>query len=117
MLAVAHSSRYGGAGYTASNLATVAGGNGSAAEVAIHEFGHSLGDLADEYDYGGPETYTGGEPPDANVSVFNAAMLASMQRKWFRKQAMSNAYERCSSPRPWMKSRGGPSPQSEKSRR
>ncbi len=84
VLAVANSSTYGGAGYTSANLATVSGGNGAAAEVAIHEFGHSLGNLADEYDYGGPETYTGGEPPDANASVYTAQQQLDLMRKWFR---------------------------------
>jgi hypothetical protein len=37
-------------------------------EVEIHEIGHSLGLLADEYDY--PyQTYTGGEPGEANITT------------------------------------------------
>jgi hypothetical protein len=90
VLAVANSSKYGGAGYTGSNLATVSGGDLSASEIAIHEFGHSLGDLADEYDYGGPTTYVGGEPPASNVSIHNAAALAAQQRKWFRWLGVNN---------------------------
>jgi hypothetical protein len=56
--------RYGGC---ASTFAVSYNGS-SMAEVQIHELGHSLGSLADEYDYAG-QTYTGGEPGEANVTV------------------------------------------------
>ena len=52
VLAVANSAKYGGAGYTSSDLATFSGSNGSSTQVATHELGHSLGNLADEYDTG-----------------------------------------------------------------
>ena len=84
VLAIANSSKYGGAGYPSSNLGTVAGANSASVDVAIHEMGHSLGDLADEYDYGGSTTYSGGEPPDANASLLNASQLVAQQRKWWR---------------------------------
>ena len=84
VLAVANSSKYGGAGYPSSNLGTVAGANGSAVDVAIHENGHSLGDLADEYTYGGSTTYTGSEPSDANASKLTEAQQTAQQRKWYR---------------------------------
>ena len=83
-LAIANSSKYGGAGYPSQNLGTLAGGNGLALEIALHEFGHSFADLADEYDYGGPANWPGGEPGEANVTVFTAAQLAAQQRKWYR---------------------------------
>src|SRR6185503_9300194 len=38
-------------------------------EVQTHEFGHSFGGLADEYDTGGPQTYFGFEPSQANVTA------------------------------------------------
>lgn len=82
VFAVANSSKYGGAGYTASDLATFSGGNGASPEVAIHEIGHSLGDLADEYDYADGATYNGPEPPDANVSIFTEAQMESAGTKW-----------------------------------
>jgi hypothetical protein len=82
--ALANSSTYGGAGYPANDLATCAGANGSSLEIMRHEFGHALGNLADEYEYGGPVTYTGGEPADINVSIFTAAQMAATSAKWFR---------------------------------
>ena len=82
VLAIANSSKYGGAGYSSNDLGTAAGQNASAVEIAIHEMGHSLGDLADEYTYGGPSNYTGGEPSAANLSTLSAAQMQSQQRKW-----------------------------------
>lgn len=38
-------------------------------EVAIHELGHSAFGLADEYDYGGPDTFADGEPGEPNVTI------------------------------------------------
>jgi hypothetical protein len=82
MLALANSTRYGGAGY--SNLATMAGDNSWSVELALHEFGHSFGKLADEYDYGGNETYTDPEPSQINVSIYNAQQQTDLQTKWYR---------------------------------
>lgn len=82
VIAMANSTRYGGAGY--SNLATLAGGNGSSVELALHEFGHSFGKLADEYSYGGAETYTGSEPSSINNSIYDVSEQLSRQTKWYR---------------------------------
>jgi hypothetical protein len=82
VIAVANTTKYGGAGYPFNNLGTVAGGNGAAADIFIHELGHSLGDLADEYTYGGPANYTGPERPEPNVSIYNASEIASFGIKW-----------------------------------
>jgi hypothetical protein len=82
ILALANSTRYGGAGYT--SLATMAGNNSQSVELALHEFGHSFGKLADEYEYDGPETYTGPEPPQINISIYDAGQQASLQTKWYR---------------------------------
>lgn len=38
-------------------------------EVAVHEFGHSIFDLADEYQYDREDTFTGGEPGRVNVTI------------------------------------------------
>lgn len=62
-----NSSLYGGTGGL---FATYAGGNYAAAEVALHEIGHSFGNLADEYTYGGAQPrYDGAEPSAPNVSL------------------------------------------------
>jgi hypothetical protein len=57
--------RYGGGG---GKFAVFAGGNISSAEVALHEMGHSLFNLADEYG-GDPGEYPGAEPTEPNVTA------------------------------------------------
>lgn len=84
VLAIANTTKYGGVGYPSSNCATSAGRNSAATQIVIHEMGHSLGDLADEYDYGGPTTYTGGELSPADVSIYNQSQQVAQQRKWYR---------------------------------
>ena len=82
IIALANSTRYGGAGYP--GLATAAGANSSAVELVLHEYGHSFAQLADEYDYGGATTYTGSEPGQPNVSIYTAAEQLAQQTKWYR---------------------------------
>ncbi|MFO0985128.1 MAG: M64 family metallopeptidase [Planctomycetota bacterium] len=82
VLAVANSLKYGGAGYPSSDLATLSGNNGSSIEIALHEVGHALGNLADEYDYGDGSTYTGPEPYEPNVSIYGAATMDQLDAKW-----------------------------------
>ncbi|MFK0186266.1 M64 family metallopeptidase [Streptomyces rubiginosohelvolus] len=65
IVAVGNTTKYGGAGYP--SLATVAGGNAQAGRIAIHELGHSVGGLADEYWTPGT-SYSGGEPGEPNVT-------------------------------------------------
>lgn len=84
VLAIANTTKYGGVGYPSSNVGTSSGRNSAATQIVIHELGHSLGDLADEYTYGGPVDYAGGEPGTANVSVFDAQAQLAQSRKWFR---------------------------------
>jgi hypothetical protein len=64
VLVFVNDSRYGGC---ASTFAVSYNGS-SMSEVQIHELGHSMGQLADEYDYANA-TYTGGEPGEANVTT------------------------------------------------
>jgi MYXO-CTERM domain-containing protein len=63
-LVTVNDARYGGGGGA---YAVYAGGNGSAAEIALHEMGHSFNGLADEYG-GNVSAYSGGEPGEPNVS-------------------------------------------------
>ena len=83
-IAIANSAKYGGAGYTSSDLGTAAARNALAADIVIHEAGHALANLADEYTYGGPVVYSGSEPGESNVSTFDAAEMAQRQTKWHR---------------------------------
>lgn len=48
ILILANSTKYGGAGGA---VATSSGGSAAAGLITVHELGHSLGGLADEYDY------------------------------------------------------------------
>ena len=82
IIALANSTRYGGAGYP--GLATAAGANSWAVELVLHEYGHSFAHLADEYDYGGDTTYTGSEPGQPNVSIYTAAEQFAQRTKWYR---------------------------------
>jgi len=84
VLAIANSSKHGGAGYSSSDLATSAAGNSSALEIVRHEFGHALGNLADEYDYADGTTYTGSEPSAPNTSKLTSANMLAQQMKWWR---------------------------------
>jgi hypothetical protein len=64
VIALGNTLKYGGAG---GSVATASGANAQAGQIAIHELGHSIGGLADEYDY--PYlTYTGDEPKELNVT-------------------------------------------------
>lgn len=81
---LANSTKYGGAGYTSGAMATASGGHALSGQIVVHELGHSIGQLADEYEYGGPETYTGPEPREANVTIHTADVLAAEQLKWWR---------------------------------
>ena len=64
VIALGNTTKYGGAG---GSVATAAGSNAQAGQIAIHELGHSIGGLADEYDY--PYlNYTGTEPREINVT-------------------------------------------------
>lgn len=65
MVLVNDTERGGGGG----NVSWFSNGGGDYREVAIHEMGHSAFGLADEYDYGGPDQWPGGEPGEPNVSA------------------------------------------------
>ncbi|MFJ1754463.1 M64 family metallopeptidase [Kitasatospora sp. NPDC088134] len=91
VLVVANSTKYGGAGYNDlvsplgySGIATVSGGNDRSGQIAVHETGHSLGHLADEYWYDGQGPYPGAEPAEANLSRLTADRMRRARTKWYR---------------------------------
>ncbi|RKT20142.1 IgA peptidase M64 [Streptomyces sp. 1114.5] len=91
VLVVANSAKYGGAGYNDvksplgyEGIATVAGGNAKSGQIAVHETGHSLGKLADEYAYDGQGTYQGAEPAEPNISTLTADRMRQQGSKWSR---------------------------------
>ncbi|WP_371675168.1 M64 family metallopeptidase [Streptomyces sp. NBC_01276] len=94
VIVLANSAKYGGAGYNEPSatlgyegISTASAGHPKSGQVAIHETGHSLGKLADEYFYPGVpdyEKYTGPEPADANTSTLDADKMAGQRAKWYR---------------------------------
>ncbi len=62
VLCIVNASKYGGSGGAVATCST----HPQAAEIAIHEIGHSAFDLADEYENGG--TASGAEPAEPNVT-------------------------------------------------
>ncbi|GAA2250950.1 M64 family metallopeptidase [Streptomyces amakusaensis] len=94
VIVLANSSKYGGAGYNQPSptlgyegISTASAGNVKSGQVAIHETGHSLGKLADEYfypGYPGYEQYTGPEPADRNISTLTAGEIGGQRVKWHR---------------------------------
>jgi hypothetical protein len=101
VLGLANSTKYGGAGGT---YATSSGGNSKAGQITVHELGHSIGNLADEYTYyyraGLDEDaeddvqiplpyliYVGsvqGEPGQYNITASLEAEMQSSKLKWWR---------------------------------
>lgn len=78
VLVLVNSQTYGGSGGT---LAVSSGGNAQSAQIVVHELGHSIGGLGDEY--GGPGTHPGAaEPDNPNSSLADAAEMAQQQLKW-----------------------------------
>ncbi|MFH7599196.1 M64 family metallopeptidase [Streptomyces racemochromogenes] len=94
VIVLANSAKYGGAGYNEPSptlgyegISTASAGHPKSGQVAIHETGHSLGKLADEYFYPGVpgyEKYTGPEPADPNTSTLDAGAMAAQWAKWYR---------------------------------
>ncbi|WP_262387119.1 M64 family metallopeptidase [Streptomyces sp. TRM49041] len=94
VIVLANSAKYGGAGYNERSqtlgyegISTASAGNEKSGQVAIHETGHSLGGLADEYfypDLPGYEQYTGPESAEPNTSTFDATRMAERRAKWYR---------------------------------
>lgn len=83
ILALANSTTYGGAGYWNDGVATLAGRNVNAVELALHEIGHSFAKLGDEYPYAGSGTTECAAKANATTTASKATLL-SKQLKWFR---------------------------------
>ncbi|MGH2711812.1 MAG: M64 family metallopeptidase [Actinomycetota bacterium] len=101
VVGLANSTKYGGAG---GSYATSSGGNMKAGQITVHELGHSIGGLADEYIYyyraGLDEDaeddvqipvpylmYVGsvqGEPTGYNITASQAAAMQASKIKWWR---------------------------------
>lgn len=64
-LVTVNDTKYGGGG---GGFAVFAGGNDAAAEIALHELGHSFAGLADQYG-GNPIPYAGPEPSAPDVTI------------------------------------------------
>ncbi|MGA4843698.1 M64 family metallopeptidase [Streptomyces sp. G45] len=91
VIVLANSTKYGGAGYNDitspsgyDGIATASSDNEDSSQVVVHETGHSLGKLADEYWYDEYGTYTGAEPWESNISKLTAAQLGAQKKKWYR---------------------------------
>ncbi|HET6353972.1 M64 family metallopeptidase [Streptomyces sp.] len=83
VIALGNSATYGGAGGT---VATASGGNTQSSNIMIHELGHSIGGLGDEYE----DPYPGFPcPPTAevewpNLSVYNRSAQLQYHLKWYQ---------------------------------
>jgi hypothetical protein len=84
-LAIFNTFTYGGIGGT---QATTSGGSPQGPLISLHEIGHSLGSLADEYPYSARDVvrpcYTGGEPGSFHHTIMTAAQMLTAQTKWWR---------------------------------
>ena len=87
---IANSTKYGGAGYSAADLpsgspfhgvATMSSDNERSYLIGAHELGHSIGHLADEYQYAGYGTYPSAEEPAAANLTVRRDLGAT---KWYR---------------------------------
>ncbi|WP_404952914.1 M64 family metallopeptidase [Streptomyces sp. 147326] len=94
VVVLANSAKYGGAGYNEPSatlgyegISTASAGHPKSGQVAIHETGHSLGKLADEYFYPGVpdyEKYTGPEPAESNSTALTTDGMTAQRAKWYR---------------------------------
>ena len=84
ILVLVNSSSTGSAAYPFSDLSVVSALQAQNIDSAIHQLGHSFGNLADEYDVGPWPTYTGFEPAEFNVSAQNTAAMTLQNIKWIK---------------------------------
>ncbi|TGA92962.1 hypothetical protein E4099_27025 [Streptomyces palmae] len=91
VVVLSNSTKYGGAGYNDvtskpgyDGIATASSDHPDSDQIAVHETGHSLGKLADEYFYPDYGTYTGAEPTAANATKLTAEQMKAQSKKWYR---------------------------------
>ncbi|MFJ2093143.1 M64 family metallopeptidase [Streptomyces sp. NPDC087901] len=92
VIVISNSTKYGGAGYSGleaegypfDGVSTLSSDNAQSSMIAAHEIAHSVGLLADEYTYDSYGTWSGGELPDINSSIFTTEQMAANQTKWYR---------------------------------
>jgi hypothetical protein len=85
-LAIFNTFTYGGIGGT---QATTSGGSPQGPLISLHDLGHSLGSMADEYPYSSRDVvrpcYTGPEPGSFHHTIMtSAAQMIAAQHKWWR---------------------------------
>ncbi|GAA4452632.1 M64 family metallopeptidase [Phytohabitans houttuyneae] len=85
-LAIFNTFTYGGIGGT---NATTSGGSPQGPLISLHELGHSLGTMADEYPYSSRDVvrpcYTGGEPGSFHHTIYSSTgQMVADQHKWWR---------------------------------
>ncbi|WP_405635764.1 M64 family metallopeptidase [Streptomyces sp. NBC_00056] len=88
---VSNATKYGGAGYSGlqstaghTGIATMSSDNDRSYLIGAHELGHSIGLLADEYQYAGYGRYPGAEPVEPNTSILTADGMSGAKAKWYR---------------------------------
>lgn len=81
VIAIANSSKYGGAG---GEVATASSDHAESGQIVIHELGHSIGGLADEYSDPAVSIPALVEPEEPNASVLPAQQMVSQRTKWWR---------------------------------
>ncbi|MEU2562104.1 M64 family metallopeptidase [Streptomyces longispororuber] len=91
VIVLANSTMYGGAGYNDitspsgyDGIATASSDSYESSQILVHETGHSLGKLADEYWDDESSRYDGAEPWESNISKLKAAQLTAQKKKWYR---------------------------------
>jgi hypothetical protein len=84
-LAIFNTFTYGGIGGVD---ATTSGGSPQGPLISLHEIGHSLGTLLDEYPYSSRDVvrncYTGNEVSSFHHTIYSAQELLTRQSKWWR---------------------------------
>jgi len=89
VIVVSNSAKYGGAGYSGlaadygyDGVSTLSSDNDRSTLIAAHEMAHSIGLLADEYQYEGYGDYPYPEPAQPNASTLTADDMARQRTKW-----------------------------------